>query len=75
VVPRSCAPEFVGGLVGLLRVGLSVSGIAAAIGLSEATVYVGDRAAGQAKGQALKLNGRYWYVLSPAGTVIRTKLS
>lgn len=37
--------------------------------------YVGDRAAGQAKGQALKLNGGYWYVLSPAGRVIRTKLS
>jgi len=33
--------------------------------------YVGDRAAGQAKGQALKLNGGYWYVLSPAGKVIR----
>jgi predicted lipoprotein with Yx(FWY)xxD motif len=37
--------------------------------------YVGDRAAGQAKGQALKLNGGYWYVLSPTGTVIRTKLT
>ena len=37
--------------------------------------YVGDRAAGQAKGQALKLNGGYWYVLSPAGNVIRTKPS
>jgi predicted lipoprotein with Yx(FWY)xxD motif len=35
--------------------------------------YVGDRAAGQAKGQALKLNGGYWYVLSPSGAVIRTK--
>lgn len=35
--------------------------------------YVGDRAAGQAKGQALKLNGGYWYVLSPAGKVIHTK--
>lgn len=33
--------------------------------------YVGDRTAGQAKGQALKLNGGYWYVLSPAGKVIR----
>ena len=37
--------------------------------------YVVDVSAGQAKGQALKLNGGYWYVLSPAGTVIRTKLS
>ena len=37
--------------------------------------YVGDHAAGQAKGQALKLNGGYWYVLSPAGKVIRTKLA
>ena len=35
--------------------------------------YVGDRAPGQAKGQALKLNGGYWYVLSPSGEVIRTK--
>lgn len=37
--------------------------------------YVGDHSAGQAKGQALKLNGGYWYVLSPKGTVTRTKLS
>jgi predicted lipoprotein with Yx(FWY)xxD motif len=37
--------------------------------------YVGDRAAGQANGQALNLNGGYWYVLSPAGKVIRTKLT
>jgi len=37
--------------------------------------YIGDRAAGQAKGQALKLNGGYWYVLSPKGKVIRTKLT
>ncbi len=36
--------------------------------------YVGDRAPGQARGQALKLNGGYWYVLSATGTVIRTKL-
>jgi predicted lipoprotein with Yx(FWY)xxD motif len=35
--------------------------------------YVGDHAAGQAKGQALKLNGGYWYVLSPSGKVISTK--
>ena len=35
--------------------------------------YVADRAPGQAKGQALKLNGGYWYVLSPSGKVIRTK--
>ena len=37
--------------------------------------YVSDTAAGQAKGQGLKLNGGYWYVLSPSGKVIKTKLS
>lgn len=37
--------------------------------------YVGDHAPGQAKGQALKLNGGYWYVLSPSGKVIHTKLT
>jgi hypothetical protein len=37
--------------------------------------YVSDTAAGQVKGQALKLNGGYWYVLSPSGKVIKTKLS
>jgi predicted lipoprotein with Yx(FWY)xxD motif len=35
--------------------------------------YVVDMKAGSAKGQALKLNGGLWYVLSPAGKVIRTK--
>ena len=35
--------------------------------------YVTDTAPGQAKGQALNLNGGLWYVLSPAGKVIRTK--
>jgi predicted lipoprotein with Yx(FWY)xxD motif len=35
--------------------------------------YVGDRAAGQAKGQALNLNGGLWYVLSPAGKVIHQR--
>ena len=35
--------------------------------------YVADTAPGQAKGQALNLNGGLWYVLSPAGKVIRTK--
>jgi predicted lipoprotein with Yx(FWY)xxD motif len=35
--------------------------------------YVGDTAPGQAKGQALNLNGGLWYVLSPSGKVIRTK--
>jgi len=35
--------------------------------------YVADTAPGQAKGQALNLNGGYWYVLSPTGAVIRTK--
>jgi predicted lipoprotein with Yx(FWY)xxD motif len=37
--------------------------------------YVADRSPGQAKGQALNLNGGYWYVLSPAGNVIKTKLA
>jgi predicted lipoprotein with Yx(FWY)xxD motif len=36
--------------------------------------YVGDRKAGSATGQALNLNGGLWYVLSPTGKVIRTKL-
>jgi len=36
--------------------------------------YVADRTPGQAKGQALNLNGGLWYVLSPAGLVIHTKL-
>jgi predicted lipoprotein with Yx(FWY)xxD motif len=36
--------------------------------------YIADRAPGQAKGQALNLNGGYWYVLSPAGRIIYTKL-
>ena len=35
--------------------------------------YVADTSAGQAKGQALNLNGGLWYVLSPSGKVIRTK--
>ena len=35
--------------------------------------YVGDTAPGQARGQALNLNGGLWYVLSPAGKVIKTK--
>jgi predicted lipoprotein with Yx(FWY)xxD motif len=35
--------------------------------------YVGDTAPGQARGQALNLNGGLWYVLSPSGKVIRTK--
>lgn len=35
--------------------------------------YVADRAAGRAKGQALKLNGGLWYVLAPSGKVIRKK--
>jgi predicted lipoprotein with Yx(FWY)xxD motif len=36
--------------------------------------YIADRRAGVATGQALKLNGGLWYVLSPAGKVIRTKV-
>jgi predicted lipoprotein with Yx(FWY)xxD motif len=35
--------------------------------------YVVDTSPGQAKGQALNLNGGLWYVLSPTGKVIRTK--
>ena len=35
--------------------------------------YVADTAPGQAKGQALNLNGGLWYVLSPSGKVIRMK--
>ena len=35
--------------------------------------YVADTKPGQAKGQALNLNGGLWYVLSPAGKVIKTK--
>ena len=35
--------------------------------------YVGDRAPGQATGQALNLNGGLWYVLTPSGKVIRRK--
>ncbi len=35
--------------------------------------YVADAKPGKATGQALKLNGGYWYVLSPAGKVIKKK--
>jgi predicted lipoprotein with Yx(FWY)xxD motif len=35
--------------------------------------YVGDTASGQARGQALDLNGGLWYVLAPSGKVIRKK--
>ena len=35
--------------------------------------YIADTKPGQATGQAIKLNGGYWYVLSPAGKVIRKK--
>jgi predicted lipoprotein with Yx(FWY)xxD motif len=34
--------------------------------------YVGDSKPGQANGQAQNLNGGLWYVLSPAGKVIKT---
>ena len=37
--------------------------------------YVADTKPGQAKGQALKLNGGLWYVLSPSGMVIKKKLA
>jgi predicted lipoprotein with Yx(FWY)xxD motif len=35
--------------------------------------YVADTAPGNAKGQALNLNGGLWYVLAPSGKVIRKK--
>jgi len=35
--------------------------------------YITDTAPGQAKGQALNLNGGLWYVLASSGKVIRTK--
>jgi predicted lipoprotein with Yx(FWY)xxD motif len=35
--------------------------------------YVADTKPGQARGQALKLNGGLWYVLSPSGKVIKKK--
>jgi len=36
--------------------------------------YLTDTAPGQARGQALNLNGGLWYVLSASGKVIKTKL-
>lgn len=36
--------------------------------------YVADTKPGTARGQARNLNGGLWYVLTPAGTVIRKKL-
>lgn len=35
--------------------------------------YVADTAPGKATGQAILLNGGYWYVISPSGTVIKKK--
>jgi predicted lipoprotein with Yx(FWY)xxD motif len=35
--------------------------------------YAGDSKPGQANGQATKLNGGLWYVLSPSGKLIKTK--
>ena len=35
--------------------------------------YVGDTAPGQARGQALDLNGGLWYVLAPSGKMIRRR--
>jgi predicted lipoprotein with Yx(FWY)xxD motif len=35
--------------------------------------YISDSKPGQAKGQALNLNGGLWYVLSPSGKVIKKK--
>jgi predicted lipoprotein with Yx(FWY)xxD motif len=37
--------------------------------------YIADTKPGQAKGQALNLNGGLWYVLSPSGKVIKKKLA
>jgi predicted lipoprotein with Yx(FWY)xxD motif len=36
-------------------------------------LYLGDTKAGVAYGQALKLNGGLWYVLSPSGALIKQK--
>jgi predicted lipoprotein with Yx(FWY)xxD motif len=33
--------------------------------------YVADTKAGEASGQDIKLNGGYWYVISPSGKVIK----
>lgn len=35
--------------------------------------YAGDTRAGEAKGQALDVNGGLWYAISPAGKVIKKK--
>ena len=35
--------------------------------------YIADARAGQTNGQAIKLNGGFWYVLSPAGKVVKKK--
>ena len=35
--------------------------------------YIADTKPGQASGQDTKLNGGYWYVISPSGKVIKTK--
>lgn len=37
--------------------------------------WLGDKSPGQATGQALNVNGGLWYVISPTGTVIHTKVS
>jgi predicted lipoprotein with Yx(FWY)xxD motif len=37
--------------------------------------YITDKKPEQATGQALNLNGGLWYVLNPAGKVIKTKLT
>jgi predicted lipoprotein with Yx(FWY)xxD motif len=37
--------------------------------------YKGDSAAGQASGEALNLDGGKWYVISPAGKVVKHKTS
>jgi predicted lipoprotein with Yx(FWY)xxD motif len=37
--------------------------------------YTGDSAAGQAKGEALNLNGGKWYVISATGTLVKHKSS
>ncbi|HEY1777875.1 MAG TPA: hypothetical protein VGG41_17100 [Solirubrobacteraceae bacterium] len=38
-------------------------------------LYLGDPKAGSANGQALNMNGGLWYALSPAGAVIKKKVS
>lgn len=37
--------------------------------------WLGDKKAGQTLGQAINNSGGYWYVISPSGTLIKTKVA